>query len=79
MIDETGAVRVNLDDLKKIFEKSSLFTINIIGKIIQTVGGKEFPPKRKKTLNLIRTLFYSNSGNKTLGNVKIFQKNNYLC
>ena len=78
LIDETGAARVDLDNLKTIFEKSSLLTINIIGKIIQTVGGKEFPPKRKKTLNLIRTLFYSNFRNKTLGNVKIFQKNNYL-
>ena len=78
LIDVTGAARVDLNNLKTIFEKSSLLTVNIIGKIIQTVGGKEFPPKRKKTLNLIRTLFYSNFRNKTLGNVKIFQKNNYL-
>ena len=48
LIDETGAARVDLDNLKTIFEKSSLLTINIIGKIIQTVGGKEFPPKEKK-------------------------------
>jgi hypothetical protein len=78
LIDETGAARVNLGNLKIIFEKSNLFTINIIGKIIQTVGGKEFPPKRKKTYNLIHNLFNSNLGNKTLGNVKVFEKNNYL-
>ncbi len=78
LIDKTGAARVNLENIKLIFEKSNLFTINIIGKIIQTVGGKEFPPKRKKTYDLIRTLFYCNFKNKTLGNVKIFQKNNYL-
>ena len=55
LIDKTGAARVNLEDIKTIFEKSNLFTISIIGKIIQTVGGKEFPPKRKKTYDLIRT------------------------
>ncbi len=78
LVDKTGAARVDLENLKTIFEKSNFLTINIIGKIIQTVGGREFPPKRKKTLNLISTLFYSNLRNKTLGNVKIFQKNNYL-
>ena len=78
LIDKTGAARVNLDKIKTMFEKSNLLTINIIGKIIQTVGGKEFPPKRKKTHKLIYTLFYDKLNNKTLGNVKIFYENDDL-
>ena len=78
LIDKTGAARVKLDNIITMFEKSNLFTINVIGKIIQTVGGKEYPPKRKKTYMLIHTLLYSNLKNQTLGNVKIFYKNDYL-
>ncbi len=77
-IDNSGAGRVNRDNLKVIFEKSNLITINIVGKIIQTVGGKQYPPKRRKTYSLIYSIFYNNYKNKTLGNVKIFLKNNFL-
>ena len=77
-IDNSGAGRVNYNNLKVIFEKSNLITINIVGKIIQTVGGKQYPPKRRKTYNLIYSIFYNNYKNKTLGNVKIFLKNNFL-
>ena len=58
--------------------KSNLITINIVGKIIQTVGGKQYPPKRRKTYGLICSIFYNNHKNKTLGNVKIFVKSNFL-
>ncbi len=78
LIDNSGAARVNYNNMKVIFEKSNLFTINILGKIIQTVGGNQFPPKRKKTYDLMCSIFNNNSKNKTLGNVKIFVKNNYL-
>ena len=78
LIDNFGAARVNYSSLKVIFEKSNLFAINILGKIIQTVGGKQFPPKRKKTYDLIYSVFNSNFKNKTLGNVQIFVENNYL-
>ena len=77
-IDNSGAGRVDYNNLKVIFEKSNLVTINIVGKIIQTVGGKQFPPKRRKTYGIIYSIFYNNFKNKTLGNVKIFVKNNFL-
>ena len=76
LIDASGAVIVNYNNLKIIFQKSNLFSINIVGKIIQTVGGKEYPPKRKKTYNLIHSIFFNDFNNKTLGNVNIFRKNN---
>ena len=78
LIDKAGSGRVNYHNLKIIFEKSNDFTISIVGKIIQTIGGNEFPPKRKKTYDLICSMFSKNFVNKTLGNVKIFLKNNYL-
>ena len=78
LIDKTGSARVNFDNLKTIFEKSNVFTISIVGKVIQTIGGKEFPPKRKKTYDLICSMLFNNVNNKTLGNVKIFLKNNHL-
>ena len=78
LIDKTGSARVNYDNLKMIFEKSNIFTISIVGKIIQTIGGKEFPPKRKKTYDLICSIFCKNFNNKTLGNVRIYLKNNFL-
>ena len=78
LIDKTGSARVNYENLKIIFEKSNVFTISIVGKIIQTIGGNEFPPKRIKTYNLIYSMIFKNLKNKTLGNVKIFLKNNYL-
>ena len=78
LIDKTGSARVNYDNLKIIFEKSNVFTISIVGKIIQTIGGNEFPPKRKKTYELICSILFKNFKNKTLGNVNIFLKNNYL-
>jgi hypothetical protein len=76
LIDASGAVIVNYNNLKIIFQKSNLFSINIVGKIIQTVGGKEYPPKRKKTYNLIHSIFFNDFNNKTLGNVNIIRKNN---
>jgi len=78
LIDKTGSARVNFENLKTIFEKSNNFTISIVGKIIQTIGGNEFPPKRKQTYDLICSMLFNNFNNKTLGNVKIFIKNNYL-
>ena len=78
ILDEVGAARVNYNNFKIIFEKSELFAIKIIGKILQTVGGKEYPPKRKKTLNLISSIIYKEFKNRNLGNVIISLKNNYL-
>ena len=71
LIHEGGAVRVNYESLRNIFEKSFLFAIRIVGKIIQTVGGNEYAPKRKKTSDLISFLFTKNFKKKSLGNVNI--------
>ena len=78
MIDSRGAIRVDFKKLKYIYESSNLFSINILGKIIKTVGGKEFSPKRKKTLNCLQFIFSSSFKNTNLGNVNIYLKNNYL-
>ena len=71
IIHAGGAVRVNYASLKNIFEKSFLFAVRIVGKIIQTVGGNDYAPKRKKTSHLISSLFTKNFKKKSLGNVNI--------
>ena len=71
LINEGGAVRLNYQNFINIAKKSNLFSIRIIGKIIQTVGGNEYAPKRKKTYDLISFLFTKNFKKKSLGNVNI--------
>ena len=71
-IYEGGAVRVDYESLRNIFERSFLFTVRVVGKIIQTVGGNEYPPKRKKTLFLINSLYTKKITKISLGNVNIF-------
>ena len=71
IIHEGGAVRVDYASLRNIFEKSFLFAVRIVGKIIQTVGGKDYAPKRKKTSHLISSLFTKNFKKKSLGNVNV--------
>ena len=78
LIDNRGAIRVDFKKIQNIFEKSNLFTINILGKIIKTVGGKEFSPKREKTLNCLNAIFSSTFKNTNLGNVNIFLNSKYL-
>ena len=57
LIYEGGAVRVDYESLRNIFEKSFLFAVRVVGKIIQTVGGNEYAPKRKKTFYVINSLY----------------------
>ena len=71
IIHEGGAVRVDYASLRNIFEKSFLFTLRIVGKIIQTVGGNDYAPKRKKTSHIISNLFTKNFKKKSLGNVNV--------
>ena len=71
IIHEGGAVRVDYASLRNIFEKSFLFAVRIVGKIIQTVGGNEYAPKRKKTSDLISSLFTKKFKKKSLGNVNV--------
>ena len=78
LIDNSGAVRVNYNSLKTIFKKSQLFSIRIVGKIIQTVGGNEYVPKRKKTFELISSFVASKFNKRSLGNVNIFLSRGYL-
>ena len=69
---------MNHASLRNIFEKSFLFALRIVGKIIQTVGGNEYAPKRKKTSDLISFLFAEKFKKKSLGNVNIFLNQGYL-
>ena len=78
LIDNRGAIRVDFKNLQNIFEKSNLFTISIFGRIIKTVGGNEYAPKRKKTLNCLKHIFSPVFKNTNLGNVKISLKKSYL-
>ena len=78
LIDNRGAMRVDFKNLQNIFEKSNLFTISIFGRIIKTVGGNEYAPKREKTLNCLKHIFSPVFKNTNLGNVKISLKKSYL-
>ena len=78
IIHEGGAIRVDYSSLRNIFEKSLLFTIRIVGKIIQTVGGNEYAPKRKKTSHLKSFIFTKKFKKKSLGNVNISLSQGYL-
>ena len=78
IIHEAGAVRVDYENLKIIFNLSHPFTLRIVGKIIQTVGGKEYAPKRKKTFDLLTSLFTKKIKKKSLGNVNILLTKDYL-
>ena len=78
IIHEGGAVRVDYASFRNIFEKSFLFALRIVGRIIQTVGGNEYAPKRKKTSDLISFLFAEKFKQKSLGNVNISLNKGYL-
>ena len=78
LIDNRGAIRVDFKNLQNIFEKSNLFTISVFGRIIKTVGGNEYAPKREKTLNCLKRIFSPVFKNTNLGNVKISLKKSYL-
>jgi len=78
IIDKCGGVRLCLDSTRILFEKSDIFCIKFFIKIIQTVGGKEYPPKRKQVRHLINSLFIMKFKKHTLGNVCVFLKQNYI-
>lgn len=78
IIHEGGAVRIDYESLKNIFDKSFLLAVRIVGKIIQTVGGKDYAPKRKKTLELLFCMFTKKLKKKSLGNVNITFNRGYL-
>ncbi len=78
LINESGAVRVNYEGLKTVSKKSLIFSIKIVGKIIQTVGGNEYAPKRKKTFELLSSMFMSKFKKKSLGNVDVSLSGGFL-
>jgi tRNA(Ile)-lysidine synthase len=77
-IDKRGAVKINLKNLKLLFYKSNQVSIKILGKIIQMVGGKEYSPKKRKTLNLIQSIFKINFKSKSLGNVNVYLEEKFI-
>ena len=78
IIHETGAVRVDYNNLRIVFKKSYLFAVRIVGKIIQAVGGKEYAPKRKKTHELLSSIFTKKIKKKSLGNVNVSKSQGYI-
>ena len=78
LINEGGAVRIKYENLLDIFNNSHFFSIRLIGKIIQTIGGNEYPPKRKKTLKLILSIINQKFHKKCLGNVCVVFSTGYL-
>ena len=78
LVNEGGAARIKYANFMKIFNNSKFFSIRIIGKIIQTIGGNEYPPKRKKTLKLIFSIINQKFQQKCLGNVCIVFSRGYL-
>ena len=78
LVDKCGVIRVNYKSALTLFKKSDLYCIKFFSKIIQTVGGKKYPPKRKQIYELIKALFTNNFRKRTLGNVYIFYYKNYI-
>ena len=78
LVDKCGVIRVNYKSALTLFKKSDLYCIKFFSKIIQTVGGKKYPPKRKQIYELIKALFTKDYKKRTLGNVYIFYNKNYI-
>ena len=78
LVDKCGVIRVNYKSALTLFKKSDLYCIKFFSKIIQTVGGKKYPPKRKQIYELIKALFTNDFKKRTLGNVYIFYYKNYI-
>ncbi len=78
LIDETGSIRIKTEDLKSLYVKSKMFSVTVVGKVLQTVGGSDYPPKKKKTLFLLNNIFKYKNKSFTLGNVKIFFNKDYF-
>ena len=78
LVDQCGVVRVNYESLKLLFKQSELFCVSLFSKILLTVGGKSYPPKRKKIYEVIKSLLISDFKKRTLGNVCISLKNNFI-
>ena len=78
LVDQCGVVRVNYESLKLLFKQSDILCVSLFTKILLTVGGKLYPPKRKKVYEVIKSLLICDLKKQTLGNVCINLKNNFI-
>ena len=78
LVDQCGVVRVNYESLKLLFKQSDILCVSLFTKILLTVGGKLYPPKRKKVYEVIKSLLICDLKKRTLGNVCINLKNNFI-
>ena len=78
LVDQCGVVRVNYESLKLLFKQSDILCVSLFSKILLTVGGKSYPPKRKKVYEVIKSLLICDLKKRTLGNVCIYLKNNFI-
>ena len=78
LIDKTGAIKINFENFKILFYKSNHIGIKILGKILEIVGGNEYSPKRKKTLNLLQSIFSTSFKSKSLGNVNVYLEQTFI-
>ena len=78
IIDEVGAIKINFINLKILFCETNLVAVRILGKVFQIVGGKEYSPKKRKTFNLMTTIFNFPFKNTNLGNVNVYLNEGYL-
>ena len=78
LVDGCGVVRVNCESLKLLFKQSDIFCVSLFSKILLTVGGKSYPPKRKKVCEVIKSLLICDFKKQTLGNVCISLKKNFI-
>ena len=61
-----------------LFKKSNIVSVNILGKVLQIVGGKEYPPKKKKTLTMLVSIFSKSFKKKNLGNVYLLLNGKFI-
>lgn len=78
IIDKSGAARINFYNLKILFNRSQSVSIHVLGKILKIIGGKEFSPKRKKTLNLLLSILNVSFKKISLGNVNLQLNGDFL-
>ncbi len=73
-----GSISANFDEFYKIYKISPNLCNLIFGKLIQKVGGNNFPPKKNKIFEKLNLFFFRKIQKFTLGNVIIFLKFNKI-
>jgi tRNA(Ile)-lysidine synthase len=78
LLDKCGVVRVNYKSALTLFKQSDLYCIKFFSKIIQTVGGKKYSPKRKQVYELTKALLKNDFKKRTLGNVCVLYNKDHI-